>query len=145
MCDCTCSNVMYMLKYLLIKPQKDFWVFYMFLKVILYFCAFSFCSKCIFVFFFKNWFRGLFARSLQLKASREGKLKSHIFIQKVSLLPRESFATKLFSQNVFRQKLKIFKFIQRLSRLSRNCFATKGFSRKLQYVLWLSHDCFATF
>ena len=26
----------------------------MFLKVILYFCAFSFCSKCIFVFFFKT-------------------------------------------------------------------------------------------
>ena len=53
------------------QTQKYFWVFYMFLKVILYFHVFSFCSKCIFVFFFKNWFRGLFARSSQLRAFRE--------------------------------------------------------------------------
>ena len=53
------------------QTQKDFWVFYMFLKVILYFRDFSFCSKCIFVFFFKNWFKGLFARNLRLRASRE--------------------------------------------------------------------------
>ena len=52
------------------QTQKDFWVFYVFLKVILYFCAFSFCSKCIFVFFFKNWFRGCFARISWLRASR---------------------------------------------------------------------------
>ena len=51
------------------QTQKDFWVFYMFLKMILYFRTFSFCSKCIFVFFFKNWFRGLFARSSGLRAS----------------------------------------------------------------------------
>ena len=36
------------------QTQKDFWVFYIFLKVILYFRAFSFCSKCISIFFFKN-------------------------------------------------------------------------------------------
>ena len=30
------------------QTQKDFWVFYMFLKVILYFCVFSFLSKCFF-------------------------------------------------------------------------------------------------
>ena len=53
------------------QTQKEFWVFYIFLKVILYFCDFSFCSKCIFVFFFKNWFRGLFARSSRLRASHE--------------------------------------------------------------------------
>ena len=53
------------------QTQKDFWVFYLFLKVILYFRAFSFCSKCIFVFFFKNWFRGCFTRSSQLRASHE--------------------------------------------------------------------------
>ena len=37
-----------------------------------------------------------------------GKLTSHIFIQRVSLLPREYFMTKHFSRNVFRQKLEIF-------------------------------------
>ena len=65
------------------QTQKDFWVFYMFLKVIVYFHAFSFCSKCIFGFFFKNWFRGLFTRSSRLRASCEmclreiKKKKSH--------------------------------------------------------------------
>ena len=33
------------------QTQKDFLVFYMFLKVILYFHAFSFCLKCIFMCF----------------------------------------------------------------------------------------------
>ena len=57
------------------QTQNDFWVFYMFLKVILYFRAFSFCSKCIFVLFFKNLFRGIFAGSSQLKASCEKSLR----------------------------------------------------------------------
>ena len=69
MCDCTCSNVMYMLNYLSIKPKKDFWVFYMFLKVILYFRVFSFRSKCIFVFFSKIWSKGSFMRSSRLRAN----------------------------------------------------------------------------
>ena len=56
------------------NPKKKILVFYMFLKVILYFRVLSFCSKCIFVFFFKNWFRGSFARSSRLKASRENSL-----------------------------------------------------------------------
>ena len=52
------------------QTQKYFWVFYVFLKVIFYFYAFSFCSKCIFVFFFKNWFKGCLreARNLELPA-----------------------------------------------------------------------------
>ena len=93
--------------------QKDFLVFYMFLKVILYFRAFSFCLKCILVFFFKNWFKSCSTRSSQFRASYEmylKKLKSHIFIQKVSLLSRGYFATKIFSRNDFRQKLEIFQF-----------------------------------
>ena len=57
------------------NPKNFFWVFYMFLKVILYFRVFSFCSKCIFVFFFKNWFWGCFARSSRLRASREMSLR----------------------------------------------------------------------
>ena len=36
------------------QTQKYFWIFYMFLKVILYFHALSFCSKCIFVLFLKT-------------------------------------------------------------------------------------------
>ena len=112
----------------------------MFLKVILYFRVFSFWSKCIFVFFFKNWFRGCFARSSRLRASHEmclGEIKSHIFIQIALLLPHKYFATKLFSWNVFRQKLENFHFIPRLLRLSHDCFATKCFSRKPQCVSWL--------
>ena len=64
---------LYMFKYdvyaqvLVDQTQKDFWVFYMFLKVILYFRDFSFCSKSIFVFLFKNWFKGLFAGSFHEK------------------------------------------------------------------------------
>ena len=72
--------------------QKDFWVFYMFLKVILYFRDFSFCSKFIFVFLFKNWFRGLFVRSLRLRASREMCLRE---ISK-SHFHTESLATTLW-------------------------------------------------
>ena len=53
------------------QTQKDFWVSYLFLKVILYFRVFSFCSKCNFVFFFKNWFRGHITRSSWLRASCE--------------------------------------------------------------------------
>ena len=64
LCDCTCSNVMCMLKYLMIKPKKIFFVFYLFLKVILYFRAFSFSSKCIVVFFFKKHVQRLFREKL---------------------------------------------------------------------------------
>ena len=48
---------------LVAQNQKYFWVFYMFLKVILYFVVFSFCSKCFSVFFIKIWFRGIFVSS----------------------------------------------------------------------------------
>ena len=74
------------------QTQKDFWVFYMFLKVILYFRTFSFCSKCIFVFFFKNWFIGLFVRRLRLRASREMCLreikKSHFHTESLTTASR---------------------------------------------------------
>ena len=62
---------------------------YLFLKVILYFCAFSFCLKCIFVFFFKNWFKGCFARSSQLRASYEKCLREINFLT----VHTETFAT----------------------------------------------------
>ena len=82
------------------QTQKDFWVFYMFLKVILYFHVFSF----FFMLIHKNWFRGSFARSSRLRASREKCLREinfcH-FTQRLSLLSREHFATNSFSWNVF--------------------------------------------
>ena len=116
------------------QTQKDFLVFYMFLKVILYFYAFSFCSKCIFVFFFKNWFRGFFARSSRLRASRKMCLreitKSHFSYRKshyclASILRLNSSREMFLGKN-----WKFFKFIQRLSRL----FHTKSFPQKLQCV-----------
>ena len=55
---------------------KIFLSFYMFLKVILYFRIFSFCSKCIFVFFTKNWFKGSFAKSLRLREETEKYFES---------------------------------------------------------------------
>ena len=74
------------------QTQNDFWVFYMCLKVILYFHVFSYCSKCIFVFFFKNWFRGSFARSSCLRASHEMCLreikKSHFHTETLATASR---------------------------------------------------------
>ena len=64
----------------------------MFLKVILNFRAFSFCSKCILVFFFKNWFRVYFAKSSRLRASHEMCLreikKSHFHIECLAIASR---------------------------------------------------------
>ena len=53
------------------QTQKDIWVFYMFSKVILYFRAFSFCSKCIFVFFFQKKKKKLVQRSFRKKLDTE--------------------------------------------------------------------------
>ena len=92
------------------QTQKDFWVFYMFLKVILYFCALSFCSKCIFVLFKMHF-------CVVLK-----KLVQRFF--------REKLATKSFPQKEFKGKLKISKFIQRVLQLSRDYFSTKHFPQK---------------
>ena len=112
------------------QTQKDFWVFYMFLKVILYFHIFSFVQNAFLCFSSKTGLEVFSreARDLELPVKCAwGKLKSHIFIQKLSLLPCEYFATKHFSRNVFRQKPKNFQFRTK----SRYCFATKSFSRKL--------------
>ena len=63
---CVCSNTCWS------NPKRFLSVL---LKVILYFRVLCFCSKCIFVFFFKNWFRGCLARSSQLRASRKKGLR----------------------------------------------------------------------
>ena len=86
------------------QTRKDFWVFYMFLKVTLYFRAFSFCPKWFLYFSSKTGSKVVLweARDLELLAKCAwGKLKSHIFIQKLLLLPREYFTTKLFLQKCF--------------------------------------------
>ena len=86
------------------QTQKDFWVFYLFLKVILYFRIFSFCSKCIFVCFFKNMFRGCFVRSSRLRASREKCLREINFFTihtetSATILRLTASSKMLFGQN----------------------------------------------
>ena len=75
------------------QTQKDFWVFYMFLKSFLCFHVLSFWSYCLFHVFNKNSFRGIFARSLTsklfLRKWRWQKLKTQDFWQKLSWLSRE--------------------------------------------------------
>ena len=61
------------------QTQKDFWVFYLFLKVILYFRVLCFVQNAFLCFFFKNWFRGCLARSSRLRASHEKGLREMIF------------------------------------------------------------------
>ena len=61
---CVCSSTCWS------NPKRFLSVLYVFESDFIL-SLFSFCSKCIVVFFFKNWFRGLFARSSRLRASRE--------------------------------------------------------------------------
>ena len=75
------------------QTQKYFWVFYMFLKVFLYFYVLSFCSKCIFVLFYKNFFRGIFARSSRLSSSHEDGLRQNMKIQNSDRDFHDSLAT----------------------------------------------------
>ena len=132
------------------RTQKYFWVFYLFLKVILYFRAFSFCSKCIFVFFFKNRFKGCFTRSSQLRASREKCLREINFFYSshrnfcdcpATISQLTASREMLFGQNwIFPNS----------DRSYRNCIATVSrikssresfvFQRSL---LQLPHDCVA--
>ena len=89
------------------QTQKAFWVFYMFFKVILCLHVFSFCSKCIFVLFFKNLFRGLFARSSRLSTSCKKRLRQK--------LENTKFQTETFATNSFLRKvlcfISVFSFI----------------------------------
>lgn len=71
------------------QTEKDFWVFYMFLKVFLYFRALSFCFKMHFVLFFKNFFRCIFVRTSRLSSSHEKRLGQK--------LENTKFQTKTFA------------------------------------------------
>ena len=128
---------MCMLKYLLIKSKNIFECFICFWKWFYTFVLFVFVQNAFLCFSSKTSSEAILRKACDLELPAKyalEKLTSHIFIQRVSLLPREYFMTKHFSRNVFRQKLKILNFTQRLLRLSRDCFTTKSFSRKLQCV-----------
>ena len=104
LCDCTCSNVMYMLKYLMIKPKNIFECFICFWKWFYTFVLLVFVQNAFLCFSSKTSLEAVSweARNLELPAKCAwGKSKVIFFIQKVSLLPREYFATNLFSRNGF--------------------------------------------
>ena len=65
---CVCSNTCWL------NPKRFLSVLFVFETDFILSCL-MFCSKCIFVFFFKNWFRGCFARSSWLRASHEKCLR----------------------------------------------------------------------
>ena len=125
-----------------IKPKKIFECFIYYLK---WFCIFMFlvfvqhASLC---FSSKTGSEVVLREARDLELPTKGawrKTKVIFFIQKLSLLPHEYFATKLFSWNVFRQKLKIFKSIQRLSRLfSRLRAFRESFSMSRDFLATIS-------
>ena len=79
------------------------------------------------------------ARDLKLPAKFAwGKLKNHIFIQKLLLLPREYFATKLFSRNVL-GKTEIF---WSSYKGYRDCVATISWLRASRESLSMSRDLY---
>ena len=139
---------MCMLKYLLIEPKKIFECFICFWKWFFYFRILFFLSKCIFVFFSKNWFRGSFARSSRLRASRESWLREiNFFVNsyRESRYCLVSISWLTTSRKMFLGKnWKFFQSIQRLSQLSRNLFTTNSFSRKLLSFSGHSRYCIAT-
>ena len=79
-------------QYLPIKPKKFFEYFICFWKYFYAFVFLSFCSKCIFVLFFENFFKGIFARSSWLSFS-EKRLRQKMEITKFHT---ETFMTVLW-------------------------------------------------
>ena len=77
LCDCTCSNVMYILSCLSIKSKNIFEYFICFWSVFMLSC-FEFCSNCIFMIFIKNSFKGIFARSSRLSSSCKNGLRQNM-------------------------------------------------------------------
>ena len=104
LCDCTCSNVMCMLKYLMIKPKNIFECFICFWKWFYTFVLLVFVQNAFLCFSSKTGLEAVSweARDLELPAKCAwGKSKVLFFIQKLSLLPRGYFTTILFSRNGF--------------------------------------------
>ena len=137
LCDCTCSNVMCMLKYLMIKPKKNIYIYiYIFLCFIRFwkwfytFVLLVFVQNALLCFSLKTMFKGHFARSSQLRASREKCLREINLFDNSHKNFCDCLATNSFSRNAVCPKLDFSKFRQKLSRLYRYCLATYSFSRK---------------
>ena len=81
LCDCTCSNVMCILNCLLIKPKNIFEFFICFLKCFYVFVFWVFVQIAFFMFFIKDSFKGILARSSQLSSSRENGLRQNMKTQ----------------------------------------------------------------
>ena len=82
---CVCSNTWWS------NPKIFLSVLFVFESDFILLCFEFFCLKCIFVFFFKNRFRGCFVRSSRLRASREKCLREINFLT----VHTETFATVL--------------------------------------------------
>ena len=129
------------------QTQKDFWVFYLFLKLILYFRVLCFVQNAFSCFSSKIGLKVVSreARDLELPAKRvKGNNLFHLVTQKLSLLYRDYLATNSFLRNVVWLKLDFSKFRQKLPLLSRDCVATYSFSQKLLCISGLPCDCLAT-
>ena len=81
LCDCTYSNVMCILNCLLIKPKNIFEFFICFLKWFYAFVFWVFVQIAFFMFFIKDSFRGILARSSRLSSSRENGLRQNMKTQ----------------------------------------------------------------
>ena len=81
LCNYTCSNVMCILNCLSIKSKKIFEYFLCFWKCFTLSC-FEFLFKLhFFMFFIKNFFKGIFAKSSQLNSFHENGLRQNMKTQ----------------------------------------------------------------
>ena len=78
LCDCTWSNVICILKCLSIKPKNIFKYFICFLKCFYAFVFWFFVKITFLMFFIKNFFKGIFARSSWLSSSCENELRQNM-------------------------------------------------------------------
>ena len=115
LCDCTWSNVLCILKCLLIKPKKIFEYFICFWKCFYAFVFWVFVLKLHFLCFSSKTFLEAFSQNL---------------------------ATKLFPRKWVKEKHENINFRQRLSWLSCDCFASKVFLRNILCFRGILCECF---
>ena len=93
LCDCTCSNVICILNCLLIKLKNIFEYFICFWKCFYAFVFWVFVQIAFFIFFIKNSFKGIFARSSRLSSSHKNGLRQNMKIQNSDKNFRNCLAT----------------------------------------------------
>ena len=104
-----CSNVMCILNWLSIKPKKIFKYFICFWKCFYAFVFWVFVQIALFMFFIKNSFRGIFAKSSRVSSSHENGLGKGWKHQTSDRNSCDCFATKgypqkfLCSRGIFRK------------------------------------------